>query len=95
MKIYSVYILECSDKSFYVGLSNDLSRRIEEHKFGLNKKCYTYRKRPVKLIYFEEFNDVYQAISREKQIKGWGRVKKMALISGNYDHLPKLAERKT
>ncbi|TRO64240.1 GIY-YIG nuclease family protein [Christiangramia sabulilitoris] len=92
MHKYFVYILKCSDKSYYTGITNDLERRINEHKDGLDKQSYTYRRRPISLKFYEEFNDVLQAIYFEKQIKGWTRSKKMALIMGDCDMLQMLAE---
>ena len=87
------YILECADSSFYAGVSNDVERRVAEHNEGLNKKAYTYKRRPVKLVYQESFTDPNYAISIEKQIKGWGRKKKIALINGEWDRLPALSKR--
>ncbi|MEP4533213.1 MAG: GIY-YIG nuclease family protein [Cyclobacteriaceae bacterium] len=60
-------------------------------KTGVDRKAYTYRKRPVKLVFHENFNDVNQAIDFEKQVKGWRRKKKEALISGRWDLLPELS----
>jgi len=87
MKTYYVYILKCSDGSFYTGVTNNLELRLIQHEDGLIKKCYTYNKRPVKLVHFEEINEIYTAIAREKQIKGWSRRKKIALIKEDYDKL--------
>ncbi len=92
MYIYYVYILKCSDNSFYTGITNNLERRLKEHKAGYNKTCYTFRRRTLKLQFHQEFNDVLQAIRFEKQVKGWSRAKKKALISGNFDLLQILAE---
>ncbi|MEP0368411.1 MAG: GIY-YIG nuclease family protein [Cyclobacteriaceae bacterium] len=89
--IYTVYILICSDYSYYTGVTNDLERRIWEHETGVDRKAYTYRKRPVKLVFHENFNDVNQAIDFEKQVKGWRRKKKEPLISGRWDLLPELS----
>lgn len=91
MKTYYVYILKCNDSSYYVGMTNDLDRRIEDHNFGRNVECYTYKRRPFTVVHSEYFYDVNQAISREKQIKGWTRKKKEALISENVDLLVELA----
>ncbi len=91
MKSYFVYILECSDQSYYTGVTNELERRIAEHQNGLNPKCYTYKRRPVILKFIEEFNDINQAIAREKQIKGWTRKKKEALMAHNFDRLAELS----
>jgi putative endonuclease len=87
MKTYFVYIIECSDKSYYTGFTNNIERRFTEHEKGINKDCYTYNKRPLKLVWFETFNDVLDAISTEKQIKGWSRRKKEALIIQDWDKL--------
>lgn len=89
---YYVYILECSDSSYYIGITSELDRRIKEHLNGENKKSYTFKRRPVELKFTQEFNDVLQAIYFEKQIKGWTRAKKQALIAGNFDRLKILAE---
>ncbi len=87
MKSYNIYILECADGSYYTGITNDVDRRFYEHREGLIEGCYTHNKRPVNLVYTEEYTDVLQAISREKQIKGWTRRKKKALIDGDFEKL--------
>jgi putative endonuclease len=69
MKIYYVYILECSDKLLYTGLTNNISRRLTEHNSGLIKTSFTFKRRPVNLIFSQEFSDVNQAIYFEKKIK--------------------------
>jgi putative endonuclease len=79
MKYYYVYILKCSDSSYYTGLTNNIERRFQEHQSGENSTSYTFKKRPVELVFCEEFLDVNQAISFEKQIKGWSRKKKEAI----------------
>ena len=87
MKTYFVYILKCSDGSYYTGFTNNLERRMLEHSEGKNKDCYTFDKRPLELVWFEIFNDVLNAIAIEKQIKGWSRIKKEALIKDDWDKL--------
>ena len=86
-----VYILECSDHSFYTGVTNDIDRRFEEHQSGENKEAYTYSRRPVKLVNSEFFIDPTDAINFEKQIKGWTRKKKIALINGDFKALVRLS----
>ncbi len=93
MKDYFVYILKCSDESYYTGVTNDLERRVGEHQSGIISG-YTSSRLPVKLVYSERFSDVNQAIKSEKQIKGWNRKKKEALIAGNFDLLVKLSNQK-
>jgi len=92
MKHYYIYILKCSDKLLYTGFTNNISRRFEEHQLGLNKSCFTYKRRPLELIFHQEFNDVKQAIYFEKKIKKWSAVKKIALASGDFDLLQILSE---
>jgi putative endonuclease len=69
MKSYFVYILKCSDGLTDTGMTNNISRRFEEHQKGLNKTCFTYKRRPLELVFYQEFNDVNQAIYFEKKIK--------------------------
>jgi len=62
MKTYCVYILKCSDGLLYTGMTNDVERRFDEHQQGLNKSSFTFNRRPVELIFYQDFNDVEQAI---------------------------------
>lgn len=89
---YFVYILECSDLSYYTGVTNDLDRRLWEHNNDENILCYTFKRRPVVLRYFQRFDDIKQAIEFEKQIKGWSRKKKEALFNEDWEALKKLAK---
>jgi putative endonuclease len=91
MKQLFVYILKCSDHSYYVGLTNDLQRRLNEHQEGMYKKAYTFKRRPVEMVFSIPFQDPQQAINFEKQVKGWRREKKEALINGRWDLLPELS----
>ncbi len=91
MKNYFVYILKCSDNSYYTGVTNDLERRIVEHNSGYDDKSYTFSRRPVELVYTELFNDINDAIRAEKQIKGWSRKKKEALISKDFNKLKRIS----
>ncbi|MCC1483000.1 GIY-YIG nuclease family protein [Winogradskyella immobilis] len=92
MYLYYVYILKCTDNSYYTGITNDISKRFIEHQSGYKKDSYTYKRRPLKLEFYQEFNDVLQAIYFEKKIKGWTKAKKRALISGDFDMLQILSE---
>lgn len=91
MQSYYIYILQCSDSSYYVGVTNDVEKRYYEHQEGLIEGCYTHNKGPLKLVHVEEFTNVFEAIAREKQIKGWTRRKKKALIAGNHEELTELS----
>ncbi len=95
MKNYYVYILKCADSSYYTGVTNDLERRLEIHHQGINKSCYTYSKRPLTLAFYNIFSDINQAISFEKQVKGWSRKKKEAIINDRWEDLPSLSKSKT
>lgn len=87
MRYYYVYMVQCSDDSIYIGLTNDLERRLKEHNFGLNDNSYTSKRRPVKMIWHQEFMQFEQAEKFEKKIKKWSRSKKMALANGDYNLL--------
>jgi len=91
---YYVYIVKCADSSYYTGVTNDCDRRILEHNSGENKSCYTYKRRPVELMYCQHFKDIRQAIAWEKQLKGWSRKKKEALFNENWEEIKRLARSK-
>lgn len=86
-----VYILECSDGSYYTGSTKDITKRITEHKNGHGSN-HTKKHLPVSLVYLEEFTRIDEAFYREKQIQGWSRKKKEALIQGNFNQLPELSK---
>jgi putative endonuclease len=85
-----VYILQCSDNSYYTGSTNNLEIRLTQHQNGEGAN-YTKKRLPVKLIFSQEYERVDEAFYTEKQIQGWSRKKKEALIEGNYEMLPDLA----
>ena len=92
---YYVYILRCSDGTYYTGVTNDPDRRLIEHLAGLHRDSYTFYRRPVTCVYVSEmFIDPNQAIEWEKQVKNWNRKKKEALIAGKWELLPELAKKK-
>jgi putative endonuclease len=86
-----MYILKCNDDSYYTGSTVDLLRRFKEHQAGEGAN-HTKKRLPVALIYFEEYTRIDKAFYREKQVQGWSRKKKEALIRGEPHLLPKLAE---
>jgi putative endonuclease len=90
---YFVYILCCSDQSYYVGITNNLARRLREHTLGISETAYTHDRRPVALVYSQGFKYVLDAIAWEKQLKGWSREKKEALIRGDISSLKWFAKR--
>ncbi|OPC66430.1 GIY-YIG nuclease family protein [Elizabethkingia miricola] len=94
MKTSYVYILLCSDKTYYTGVTEDVFRRFNEHQDGKYFGSYTYNRRPVVLVYYVIFTDIKEAILFEKKIKKWSKAKKEALINGQYEDLPNLAKKK-
>ena len=93
MKGY-LYILQCSDGSYYTGSTNNLDLRIAQHQNG-EGAVYTKLRLPVKLVFYEEFERIDEAFRKEKQVQGWSRRKKEALINGEYDKLPNLSKNYT
>ena len=83
-----VYILECADGSYYVGHTDNLEKRLAEHEQN-TFKCYTSYQLPVKLVFCSEFSTRDDAFARERQIKGWSRRKKQALIREEWTELVK------
>jgi putative endonuclease len=88
-----LYILLCADGSYYAGTTRDeLEVRVDQHQSG-HYRGYTATRRPVALVYSEYFDRIVDAIAAERQIKGWSRAKKQALIAGRLDRLPELSRR--
>ena len=85
-----MYILECADGSYYTGSTNNLELRLAQHQAGEGAN-HTQKRLPVKLVYFEAFQRVDEAFYREKQVQGWSRKKKEALINGLPQELHQLA----
>ncbi|MCL4382752.1 GIY-YIG nuclease family protein [Patescibacteria group bacterium] len=77
--MWSVYILLCSDVSFYTGISNNPEKRFEDHKNGKGGR-YTRLHKPIKILYLEKFATKSEALSREAQVKGWSREKKIRIL---------------
>ena len=91
MKTYYAYMLKCADGSFYVGITNNLEQRVGQHQSGEDRGCYTFGRGPVLLVYSSDFRNVDDAIAWEKQLKGWSRAKKLALIENNWANMSELA----
>ena len=89
-----VYMLRCADGSYYVGSARgeSLDKRMGEHQSG-TLGGYTASRRPVELIYAEQFQFITDAIAAERRIKGWSRAKKQALVEGDWDRIQRLAKR--
>ena len=86
-----VYILQCADGSYYVGHTVDLRRRVHAHNGG-GGSTYTFKRRPVSLAYSEIVATEAAAVARERQLKGWSRAKKKALIDGDASRLKRLSK---
>jgi len=93
MKQSYVYILKCSDSTYYTGVTSNLSQRMFRHDTGYFPDCYTFTRRPLVLVFYCEFTDIQLAFEKEKQIKKWSRAKKEALINGDYEALVNLAKK--
>ena len=87
---FHVYILRCVDYSYYVGHTDDLQRRIAQHDAG-QIPGYTDGRRPVRLVFAQEFSTREEALAAERQLKGWSRAKKEALILENWERVRLLA----
>ncbi|MDD5466707.1 MAG: GIY-YIG nuclease family protein [Anaerolineales bacterium] len=86
-KAYIVYILECADGTYYTGITTDLLNRLSAHQAGADPFAYTFSRRPVKLRWAEECQSKVEALRLERQIKGWSRAKKEALINNDYQKI--------
>ncbi len=90
-----VYILECADGSYYVGShrGRDVDERVSQHNHGIHPNAYTFKRRPVKLVWSDWFSRYDDAVAFERQLKGWGRAKKEAFIRSEFDTLKDLSKR--
>lgn len=89
-----MYILKCVNGAYYVGSTNNLELRLNQHENGEGYN-YTRKKLPVKLVYYEEYGRIDDAFYREKQVQGWSRKKKEALINERKEDLPLLSRNYT
>ena len=89
---FFVYMLKCADESFYIGLTSDILNRLTEHEQGLSRKAYTYSRRPVELVWVGDFPTHDEAFTFERQIKGWSRAKKKALIDNDWDEIHQIVK---
>ncbi len=88
---FRVYILKCSDGSYYTGHTDDLDRRIAQHLRGEISTCFTFKRQPLELVFSQEFPTRDEALASEQQIKGWSRKKKEAMIRGDWVEVSHLA----
>ena len=90
---FFVYILRCSDGAYYTGMAADPNLRLAEHQQGLNPKAFTFPRRPVELVWVQEFTGHDEAFRCERRIRGWSRAKKEALIRGSLEEVHQLVRR--
>jgi predicted GIY-YIG superfamily endonuclease len=90
-----VYILQCADGSYYTGHTDNLEMRIQQHHAGAIASCYTLNRRPLKLVFSQDFPTREEALASEQQIKGWSRKKKEAMMRGDWAEVSRLAKSKT
>jgi putative endonuclease len=83
-------MLLCADGSFYVGITNNVEKRLWQHNNGEDEASYTYERRPVRLVHVSEFRSVFDAIAWEKHLKGWSRAKKRALIREDWQGIHRI-----
>ncbi|HEO1402810.1 TPA: GIY-YIG nuclease family protein [Legionella pneumophila] len=88
------YILQCSDKSYYTGQTDNLEKHLTQHQDKMIPGCYTSTRLPIQLKFSQEFMSREEALSAERQIKGWSRRKKEALINGDWQALSDYSKRK-
>ena len=86
-----VYLLKCSDGTYYTGVTNNLERRLHDHTSGHKTDAYTYTRRPIELVWSHRISGKMEAIAFEKRLKKWSKAKKEALINGDYEILPELS----
>jgi len=89
---YAIYILRCSDGTYYTGLTKDLEGRVREHEIGAHPESYTFRRRPVKLEWSMVTGSYQEAFQWEHRIKGWTHAKKEALIRGDIDGIHEIVK---
>lgn len=92
--MFHCYMLRCADGSYYVGHTDNIDQRVAQHQAGW-VKGYTFTRRPVDLVWNDRFQTRHDAKAAERQIKGWGRPKKEALIAGDWDRISELAKSKS
>jgi putative endonuclease len=91
VRTYYVYMLRCFDGTFYVGVTNNIERRLSQHLDGHDPNSYTSTRRPLLLVYADEFHEVTDAIAFEKRLKGWSHKKKRAFAERDWPLLKRLS----
>ena len=92
--MFWVYLLKCADQSYYTGHTDNLENRLMQHHYKMYPTCFTATRLPVQLVFSQEFATRGEALTSERQIKGWSRKKKEALIKGDWETLSVCAKRR-
>lgn len=92
---FHVYILRCADNSYYTGHTDNLEQRMGQHHTAAFPTCYTATRRPVQLVFTQDFTTREEALASEQQIKGWSRKKKEAMMRGDWAEVSRLARSAT
>ena len=90
---FYLYILECADSTYYIGHTDDLDARMAQHDVG-TANSYTDTRRPLRLVFAQEFETRYDALTAERRLKGWSRAKKQAYMAGDWNEVSRLARGK-
>lgn len=93
MAMFTLYILKCADETLYIGHTDNLSRRLQQHEQS-KVDAYTARRLPLELIHAEEFESRYEALTMERKLKGWSRAKKLAYVANDWAEVSRLAKSK-
>ena len=91
--VFTLYILKCTDDSLYIGHTDNLDARMEQHDQGKGGS-YTSKRRPLQLIHVEAFETRYEALAMERKLKGWSRAKKLAYMAGDWASVKRLSKGK-
>ncbi len=91
MNTYYVYLLKCADGSYFSGITNDIDRKLKEHCLGQKSGCWTYSRRPLKLVFLTSSDDPGWALDLDKRIKKWKRSRKRTVVSETFDAFPGLS----
>ena len=92
MECFFVYMLKCSDKSYYIGLTTNIEKRIAEHRAKLGGS-YTSIRLPIEVVYIQDFATKTEALVIERKLKGWSRNKKEAFLNNDWNKLSQLAKK--
>jgi putative endonuclease len=90
--MFWMYMLRCSDDSFYVGHTDNIEQRLAQHEQGLITTCYTYWRRPLTVVFAQDFVTREEALAMEQRVKGWSRAKKVALCRRDWKEISRLAK---